>query len=196
MTTKSRRKPTIAKWVPLETPRLILRDIRDADYDDCHEYATDPEVIRYMNWGPNTHAITRKVIDGWLKDQRKWPRAVVNMAVEHRADAKMIGALRFAVLDRASGTCDFGYSFNRRYWNQGLATEAVTALLPIAFDTLGMHRMVATCDARNIGSWRVMEKLGMRREALFHRDVKAHDGWRDSYLYALLAEEWRAANVG
>jgi ribosomal-protein-alanine N-acetyltransferase len=188
-----RRQPPIAKWVPLETPRLILRDIRQSDWDDCHAYATDPEVIRYMNWGPNTPAVTTKVIGRWLREQQKWPRAVVNMAVEHRADGRMIGALRFAVIDKAALTCDFGYTFNRAYWNQGYATEAAGALLPLAFETLGLRRMLATCDARNTGSWRVMEKLGMRREALFRQDIKAHDGWRDTYLYALLADEWRAA---
>jgi ribosomal-protein-alanine N-acetyltransferase len=195
-TTRRKPPPPVAKWVPLETPRLILRDIRPADHDDCHEYAIDPQVIRYMDWGPNTPAITRKVMAGWMKDQLKWPRAIVNMAVEHQAHGKMIGALRFAVIDQARLTCDFGYSFNSGYWNQGYATEAAGALLPLAFDTLGLHRMIATCDARNTGSWRVMEKLGMRREALFHHDVKARDGWRDSYLYALLADEWRAGAGG
>ena len=193
---RTRKPPPIAKWTPLETPRLILRDIRPGDRDDCHEYATDPAVIRYMDWGPNTPEITAKVMAGWMKDQLKWPRAIVNMAVEHKADGKMIGAQRFAVIDKARRTCDFGYSFNSGYWNQGYATEAASALLPLAFDTLDLHRMIATCDTRNTGSWRVMEKLGMRREATFHHDVKARDGWRDSYLYALLADEWRAGSRG
>ncbi|HWA63395.1 MAG TPA: GNAT family protein [Caulobacteraceae bacterium] len=180
------------RWLPLETPRLILRDVRETDFDDIHAYATDPEVVRYMFWGPNTPEVTRKVLDGWLKDQRRWPRKVVNMAAEHRADGRMIGAVRFAVIDAKTGTCDFGYSFHRAYWNQGLATEAAGAVVDLAFGRLGLRRVFATCDARNTGSWRVMEKLGMRREACFRQDTRAQDGWRDTYLYALLADEWRA----
>jgi len=188
----ARRKPRASRWLPLETDRLILRDVREDDFDDIHEYATDLEVVRFMNWGPNTLEITRQVLDGWLKDQRRWPRPIVNMAAHHKADGRMIGAVRFAVLDEASGTGDFGYSFNRAYWNQGYGTEAAGAVVRNAFEALGLRRMIATCDARNTGSWRVMEKLGMRREALFRQDVKAHDGWRDSYLYAILADEWAA----
>ncbi|MGA0599939.1 GNAT family N-acetyltransferase [Caulobacter sp. KR2-114] len=190
-----RRRPTVPRWLPLETERLILRDVREDDFDDVHEYATDLEVVRYMNWGPNTPEITRQVLDGWLKDQRRWPRPVVNMAAHHKTDGRMIGAVRFAILDAESGTGDFGYSFNRAYWNQGLGAEAAGAVVRNAFETLGLRRMIATCDARNIGSWRVMEKLGMRREALFRQDAKAHDGWRDSYLYAILADEWAAARA-
>lgn len=188
-------RPDARRWLPLETPRLILREVTPDDFDDIHEYATDPEVIRYMNWGPNTRRVTRSVLNGWIKDQRRWPRRIVNMAAHHKADDRMIGAVRFAVIDPKSLTCDFGYSFNRAYWNRGLATEAAGALVDLAFERLGMRRVFATCDARNTGSWRVMEKLGMRREALFRQDVAAHDGWRDTYLYAILKDEWRTGRL-
>jgi RimJ/RimL family protein N-acetyltransferase len=59
---------------------------------------------------------------------------------------------------------------------------------------LGHHRIWATCDARNHGSYAIMEKVGMRREGHMLKNLKARDGWRDSYVYALLADEWRAAN--
>lgn len=190
--TPSPRKPPVPRWLPLETDRLLLRDVREDDYGDIHDYATDLEVVRYMNWGPNTPEVTRTVLADWLRDQRRWPRPVVNMAAHHKADGRMIGAIRFAVLDPDTGLGDFGYSFNRAYWNQGFGTEAAGAVVDNAFARLGLRRMIATCDARNTGSWRVMEKLGMRREALFRQDTRAHDGWRDSYLYAILAEEWAA----
>jgi ribosomal-protein-alanine N-acetyltransferase len=184
-------KPVVERWLPLETRRLILRDVRASDFDDIHEYATDPEVIRYMFWGPNTPAVTRKVLDGWLKEQQRWPRRSVSMAAEHRADGKMIGAVRLWVTDAKAGTGELGYSFNSRYWGRGLATEAARALIAVAFERMGLRRVIATCDTRNVGSWTVMERVGMRREATFKQDLKARDGWRDSYLYAVLAEEWR-----
>jgi RimJ/RimL family protein N-acetyltransferase len=182
-------------WLPLTTQRLILRDVREDDFDDIHEYAIDPMVIRYMFWGPNTPAVTRRVMRQWMKEQQRWPRKGVNVAVEHKADRRMIGAARLEIQDAKTGTCDLGYSFNRNYWGRGLATEAARALLDVAFGRLGMRRAYATCDVRNVGSWTVMQKLGMRREATFRQDAKAHDGWRDTYLYAILADEWRARNL-
>jgi RimJ/RimL family protein N-acetyltransferase len=184
------RKPRPARWLPLETPRLILRDMRESDFDAIHAYASDLEVVRFMNWGPNTPEVTRQVLDGWLKQARRWPRSGVTMAVHHKALDRLIGTIRFGLWDEANGTGDVGYVFDRGYWNQGYCSEAAGAVVKMAFETLGLRRMLANCDVRNTGSWRVMEKLGMRREALFRQDVKAHDGWRDSYQYAVLASEW------
>jgi ribosomal-protein-alanine N-acetyltransferase len=188
---KKPKLPDVAPWLPLVTPRLILRDARESDFDDVHEYAIDPMVVRYMDWGPNTKAETRGVLRRWVKEQQRWPRPLVGCVVEHKADRKVIGATRLAITDLASGTGDIGYSYNSAYWGRGFATEASRALLAVGFERLGLHRIFATCDTRNVGSWTVMQKLGMRREATFKQDVKARDGWRDSYLYAVLEEEWR-----
>lgn len=83
----------------------------------------------------------------------------------------------------------FGYAFNKRYWDQGYATEASRAVLHVAFSVLQLHRVWATCDVRNVASWRVLEKLGMRREAEFQGDVFQKGTWRSSYLYAMLEDE-------
>jgi len=68
--------------------------------------------------------------------------------------------------------------------------EAARAVLDTAFREVGLHRVWATCDPRNRASYRVMEKLGVRREAHFRQDVMEKGEWRDSYLYAILREEW------
>ena len=99
--------------------------------------------------------------------------------------------MRRSILDRNNETADFGCTLNRRYWNNGYATEGARVLLGVAFTKLGLHRVWAICDVRNHASYRVMEKLGMRREAWFKKDVWQKGEWRDSYLYAILAEEWR-----
>lgn len=101
-----------------------------------------------------------------------------------------MGSMRLTILDRSNQTADFGYTLNRRHWKNGYATEGARALLNVAFVSLGLHRVWATCDARNRASYRVLEKLGMRREAAFQKDVLQKGEWRDSYLYAILAEEW------
>ena len=62
---------------------------------------------------------------------------------------------------------EIGYILNRRYWNQGYMTEAARKVVSFGFEQLGLHRIIATCDPANIGSYRVMEKIGMQREGLF-----------------------------
>lgn len=181
---------TTPPWLPIETERLLLRDFRDDDLDAIHAYAIDPEVIRYMTWGPNTPEVTREVLDRNLERQKTWPRDELSLAVEVKATGAMIGVI--ALHDANTDNSAFGYCYSRDHWGKGYGTEAARALAEVAFTHLGHHRIWATCDARNHGSYGVMEKVGMRREGHLIQDARAHDGWRDSYVYALLAEEWRA----
>lgn len=174
------------KWFPIQTERLLLREFTAEDEADVHEYAADPIVSQYMEWGPNTPEITKHKICEHLQAQQRWPRDEVTLAVELRDEGKVIGSFRFGILDRRNAVADFGFAFNRRYWNRGYATEATRAVLGRAFQALKLHRMIATCDTRNVGSARVMEKAGMQREALFQKDVFQKGEWRDSYLYATL----------
>lgn len=177
-------------WFPIRTERLLLREFREADFDDIHTYAIDPLVVRYMDWGPNTPEVTREVLDRWLKEQETWPRGHVNLAVELVEEAFVIGSIRLSLQD--AGNADLGYSYNSAYWRRGYGFEAAEAVVRVAFETLGLHRVWATCDVRNRGSFGIMEKLGMRREGTLRKNQKVRDGWRDTHLYALLSEEWAA----
>ena len=177
-------------WFPLRTERLLLREFRPEDIEDVHAYAIDPEVARFMDWGPNTREITVEVMDRWAEQAKEWPRDAVTLAIEHVADGLVIGSIRLEVSDRANLAGDFGYSLHRSYWRQGYATEAARALLEVGFRTLGLHRIWAECDTENVGSWGVMQKLGMRREGELRHGRLIKGQWRDRYLYAILAEEW------
>jgi RimJ/RimL family protein N-acetyltransferase len=181
-------------WFPLETERLLLRDFRLEDEAGIYEYASDPEVVRYADWGPSDISTIRANLQRRLKEQESWPRDCIEVAVELRSNNCLIGGMRITIQDHTNRTADFGYTFNRRYWNNGYATEGTRALLHLTFSSLNLHRMWATCDVRNRASYRVMEKLGMRREALFKKDVLQKGEWRDSYLYAVLAEERDSAS--
>jgi RimJ/RimL family protein N-acetyltransferase len=177
------------KWFPIQTTRLLLREFTAADEDDVHKYASDVVVAQYTDWGPNSPAQTHDRISGYLEEQLTWPRDDVSLAAEQRTERKVIGTIRLSIMDRQARTADFGFVFNRRYWNQGYASEAAGAILRAAFETLSLHRVYATCDTRNVGSWRVCEKTGMRREGLFRADVFQRGQWRDSYLYARIDGE-------
>ncbi|MET0295221.1 MAG: GNAT family protein [Phenylobacterium sp.] len=177
---------------PFRTARLILRDYREDDLAAIHDYASDPEVARYMDWGPNTPEESRAHLERVLAAQGDAPD-VLNVGLEVAAEGRLIGALRFEVKDPGNRTADVGWTIHRAYWGRGLVTEAGREILRIAFGDMALHRVWATCDARNIGSWRVMEKLGMRREGVLRKANLRKDGWRDTLLYAVLAEEWAAS---
>lgn len=70
------------RWFPIDTERLLLRDLRETDFNDIHEYASDTELSRLDRWGPNTPEITRGVVQGWLDQQQLWPRDEVNLDVK------------------------------------------------------------------------------------------------------------------
>src|SRR5208282_5198740 len=184
------------RWFPIETNRLLLREFRAADEHDMHEYASDPEVVRLMIWGPNTLEATRAHLADVLKEQEQWPRPSVGLAIELKSEGCVIGAIELRMKDEKNRAADIGYVLTRKYWGRGYMTEAVRAILDAAFRRLKLHRVVATCDPRNHASYRVMEKVGMRREAHFRKDVLEKGEWRDSYLYAILAEEWLAGEAG
>jgi RimJ/RimL family protein N-acetyltransferase len=179
-------------WFPIRTQRLLLREARLTDYDDIHAYAIDPEVVRFMPWGPNTPEVTAQALGGWVAMSAQWPRGEVNLVMELAQTGRAIGAIRLSIQSKADRTADFGYTLNRDYWRQGFGTEAASAIVETAFTTLGLHRVFATCDTLNVGSYGIMEKLGMRREGTLRQDQNVRGRWRDTHVYALLAEEWAA----
>jgi len=177
-------------WFPIRTERLLLRDFRRADFDDVHAYAADPEVSRYMPWGPNTPGQTREFLDRALIEQAVWLRLDFGLAIELTATGRVIGSISLDLRDGPNRTAEIGYCLHPASWRQGLITEAARALIDAAFRTLRLHRVLATCDVRNTASFGVMEKLGMRREGCFRRDRQIKDAWRDTFSYAVLAEDW------
>jgi RimJ/RimL family protein N-acetyltransferase len=91
----------------------------------------------------------------------------------------------------APQTYEIGWALHRTYHGKGYASEAASALLRYGFEELRLHRIIATCQPENIASWRVMEKIGLRREGFFQKCIYRDDGtWWDEYFYALLEEEW------
>jgi RimJ/RimL family protein N-acetyltransferase len=176
--------------LPIETPRLLLRDFKASDLDAVHAYASLEDVTRYMIWGPNTLAQSREAIEGFLEDQRRKPRIAFDLAVTLKPKRAVIGGVGISLIDRANRTGDIGYVLHPDYWGFGFAEEAARALLDAGFHHLGLRRIVASCDQRNKASARVMERLGMRREGAFRSSKYIQGEWRDEYLYAILIEEF------
>jgi ribosomal-protein-alanine N-acetyltransferase len=183
------------KRITLMTPRLIIRDYQAGDFPGVHEYSRDLETVKFMTWGPNSPEDTRKFIKLAISQQAINPRVNYHFVVLWRDTLTIIGGCGIHIQKPYSHSAELGYGFNKSYWGQGIATEAVGALHQFGIETLRLHRISATCDIRNIASARVMEKNNMRREAHFIKHIWQRSEWRDSYLYAILEDEWQEKTI-
>ncbi|MCD9197334.1 GNAT family N-acetyltransferase [Aeromicrobium wangtongii] len=180
----------VVDW-PVRTERLELRRFAPDDIPRIFAYRSQRSVAEWIG-GTTTDPgeLAERFGDG--------PTAVI---VEHegRLIADLMVSVRDAYAQRevagaaTASEAELGWTFDPAYHGQGFATEAIDALFDICFDRLGLHRVVATCFTDNEPSWRLMERVGMRREAHHVKDSLHRDrGWQDSYVYALMADEWRA----
>lgn len=176
--------------VIINTERLVLREFNEVDWRAVHRYASDPEVVRYMDWGPNTEEETRAFVSRALTHQKEKPRRKYTLAIALKEEPELIGSCDLDVANLENKEGWIGYCLNRQFWGKGYTTETAEALLEFGFQRLGLHRIFATVDPDNIPSIHVLEKIGMQREGHLreHKWVKAK--WRDSLLYATLESEW------
>ena len=176
---------------PVRTERLALRPAEQGDALTVFAFRTLPEVSRWIT----SHATDPEAWQAGYGD-----RLADTLIVE--LDGLVIGdlMLRFEdpwsqleVREQAAGTqVEIGYTVDPAHAGRGYATEAVRGLLRIAFEELGVRRVIAQCFADNVASWRLMERVGMRREQHTKQDSLHRSGaWLDGMMYALLADEWR-----
>jgi RimJ/RimL family protein N-acetyltransferase len=114
--------------------------------------------------------------------------------VVKRESIALIGEIYLFLTSAEHRQGEIGYLIHPDYHGRGYATEAARAALRLGFEQFQMHRIVARCDARNEPSYRVMEKLGMRREAHLRENELFKGEWSDGLVYAMLAREWEALN--
>jgi RimJ/RimL family protein N-acetyltransferase len=177
--------------IVITTPRLVLCEYAESDFKGVHTYSKDPETVRFMTWGPNKPEETKAFIRLAISQQTLEPRVNYHFVVRLRATGQIIGGCGIHIRRPEHRGAEVGYCFNRQFWGQGYATGTMKALLNFGFEELKLHRIIATCDPRNIGSARVMQKNGLRKEAHFIQELWQKNEWRDSLLYAILEHEWK-----
>ncbi|MDH3687008.1 MAG: GNAT family N-acetyltransferase [Myxococcales bacterium] len=182
--------------VPLRTERLTLRDYSEDDFEAVHAYGSDPEVVRFMNWGPNDEAATRDFLARTIATTREEPRTNWELAMVLSETGELIGGCGLMPRRASSREWELGYVLRRDLWGHGFVPEAAHAVVQFGFGRLDAHRIYARIDPENRGSIRVAERLGMRLEGTFQRDEWIHGEWRDTRVYALLSDEWAAARPG
>ncbi|WP_405162813.1 GNAT family N-acetyltransferase [Nocardia sp. NBC_01499] len=152
----------------LETERLVLRRFTEADVDNLVLLDSDPEVMRFLTGEPTPRVvIEREVLPGILRDYRVGPAG--RWAVIERAGGKFVGWLGIQPAEDGSvREVELGYRLVASVWGRGYATEGARALVGKGFSELGVERVWAQTMAVNVGSRRVMEKVGLRYVRTFH----------------------------
>lgn len=179
---------------PIETARLRLRPFTLADLDALYAIQSRPDVMRYLYGEPRSRA---EVHDALVQRashptlEREGDRLF--LAVERRDSGFVIGDVSLLWLSAQHQQGEIGFVLHPEQHGQGYAREAATEILRLGFDGLGLHRIIGRCDARNDASARLIERLGMRREAHFRENELFKGAWGDEYVYALLAAEWRTS---
>ena len=174
------------------TPRSVtLAQIAVEDWTAVHSWARLAEVCRFQTWGPNTEDETRSFVEGAVGAWSVSPQSRFSYAARLGRDVVGMGELH--VRSRAQRQGEISYIVHPRVWGQGIGTEIGRQLLARGFGELGLHRVRATCDPRNLGSARVLTKLGMTPEGRLRHTQLIRDGWRDSLLFSMLEDEWHSA---
>ncbi len=173
-----------------ETDRLILRNYKSGDVNHYFEYMRLESTARYEDFEPFLLEECEKVVAERLSDDTFW-------VVELKEQRKVIGDLCYREGDYE--TYEIAYDFNENYWKKGYASEACRVFIRHIFKTENGRRLYAVCNEDNVNSWRLLERLGFRREAHYIEDVslkKDLNGepiYVNSYFYALLKKEWECA---
>ena len=174
----------------LETNRLILRMFSCDDWQDLYEYLSQEEVVKYEPYDIYSQEECKIEAVNRSTNNAFWAACL-------KENNKLIGNLYFQQLTPENFmTWEIGYVFNPIFKEKGFATEACQRILQYGFNQLGAHRIIGKCNPDNISSWKLLERLSMRREGYFKQPVffkKTSEGkpiWHDAYQYAILSEEW------
>jgi RimJ/RimL family protein N-acetyltransferase len=176
---------------PLETERLLVRAFEEGDLDAMYAMQSDPNVARWLYNEPRTLQETRELlgrkIAGALRVEDDW----LSAAVVERETGDVVGDIALHWVSAEHKTGEIGFIFNPVYHGRGYATEAARAMLRFAFEGMGFHRVIGRTEARNTASARVLEKLGMRREAHLVENEWVKGEWQSELVYAMLEHEWQ-----
>ena len=179
---------------PIITPRMTLRRYESGDLSALHAMFGREDVCRYLPWAPMDLDQARAKIEQRLQQFRidADGQAVVLAAIEAET-GRHVGEFMLRLTNAESRQGEIGWSLHPDAHGRGLATEGARSMLRLGFEELGLHRITAGCDPRNVASLRVMERLGMRREAEFVESWFLKGEWVGEIVCAILESEWRGS---
>ncbi len=178
----------------IETARLSLRPLGEADLDGLFAVHGDDEVTRFIpsaTWTSREDATAWLVRNATMHAEGKARRWVI---VEKDGERRVGDCMLFN-FDEGSSRAELGFVIGRRDWGRGVMREAAEAVIATAFEALGLRRLEAFADPRNVGSDRLLRRLGFVHEGMLRQRSVMKGEVKDSNVYGLLRTEWRPARV-
>jgi [ribosomal protein S5]-alanine N-acetyltransferase len=175
----------------LESERLLLRKLRLDDAADMFEWASDPEVTRYLSWEPKkTVEECRLYIESVIEAYNR--HEFGGWGVELKTEKKLVGALRMHHIDTVNRRTEWGAVMNPRFQNRGIMTEAYDILFNFIFTRLPINRIEGYPMDENAASEKVLIKLGMTHEGNVKQYYYFKQAYHDCKIYRILREEYFA----
>jgi [ribosomal protein S5]-alanine N-acetyltransferase len=180
---------TFPDFPRLETKRLVLRRIVPADAEDLYRIFADEETMRYWSCRPFTSlgqadALIEAMAQSWLGGTG------IHWAIALRGEERLIGKCGFNEWRKAHRRGDISYLIDREHWGKGLVSEALGAVLNYGFNQMNLHSIEAGVTPGNVGSTRMLQKLGFNLEGHLRESFLVEDVFVDSLIYSLLRKEW------
>lgn len=163
--------------------------MRADDWQEIHSFAGLQEVYRYQAWEANTPEQTRQYV-AEAAAAYEVPAQTRFFLSATLSDSHIVGLAQITVQSSTWRCAEIGYTVHPAHWRRGYGTEIAGLAVDYAFGELGMHRVEATCDPRNVASVRILRKIGMTHEGTLRDTMRLRDGWRDSHVFSVLEDEW------
>jgi RimJ/RimL family protein N-acetyltransferase len=179
-----------------ETDRLLLRTYGLDDLATTHDLNSRDEVTRYLPYGSRDLDASRRALGRHQTTVLAADGDGLTLVAFERASGRAVGEFFLFLRSREHRTGEIGYLLHPDFWGRGMAVEGGRHLLEIAFGPLELHRVTGRLDARNVGSAKVLARLGMRHEARLLQNEVSKGEWTDEDQYAVLRSEWLASRQG
>ncbi len=177
------------------TDRIKLRLIELSDLDSIHNLHSLPETDEYNTLGiPKNIGETKSIIEPWIAENQLPEIKNYTFAIDNKSNGKFIGLFGLKLGSKKYKKAEVWYKIHSDYWKKGYATESLKAVISFGFETLELHRIEAGCAVENIGSIKVLEKVGMVREGRLRQVLPLKSGWSDNFEYSILETDERKNN--
>lgn len=191
----ARHPQSLRPRYPIRGERLQLRPLTSRDIDAALAYRGRDDVCRYVPFEPMTReGIAGRLAGPWARTELTSEGQSLTLGAEIGLTGELAGDCILFWHSREHAGGEIGYVFNPSLGGRGYATEAVTMMLRLGFEELGLHRITARIDERNEPSARLARRVGMRQEARLVENELFKGEWSTELDFAMLAAEWHAAN--
>ncbi len=177
----------------IETIRLKLRLIESSDLNAIHALHSLPSTDEFNTLGiPENIEVTGEIVNNWIASHSKESFESYTFAIRLKEEEKLFGLISLKNYKPKYRSAELWYKTHSDYWGKGYATEAVNEVIRFGFRELNLHRIEAGCAVDNVGSIKVLEKVGFKLEGRKKLVLPLKTGWSDAFEYAILENDSRA----